>query len=259
MSKQASSNMIASLRPYMPLFSRLFLVFTFIEDAIRVQTQFDDQTWYLQNHRGFNYGLAWIILVVNVLVMWVGSILVIANKYTIYACSGLAFVVINQIFVYGMLTDIIFISRSFAVLGGLLLLYVYANKKKYDQFSLFDFNKTQAYLQLTSRLLIVCLFLSILFGGEMDFLRAIISVAGLICCAGILLGYQSNASTIGLVVLMTLFNMFTNNWWSLHHQHPHRDFMKYDFFQTFSILGGLILLVYVGPGEVSLDERKKAM
>ena len=250
---------LSSIRPHLPALSRLFLVFTFIEDAIRVQSEFGDQIQYISGTRGYNYAFAWLILVINVITMWIGSILVIANKYTIYACAGLAFVVLNQIIVYGMLTDIIFISRSFAVLGGLLLLYVYANKKKYDQFSLFDFNKTQAYLQLTSRLLIVCLFLSIVFGGEMDIFRGIVSIAGLFCCAGILLGYQSNASTVGLVVLMTLFNMFTNNWWSLHHQHPHRDFLKYDFFQTFSILGGLILLVYVGPGEVSLDERKKAM
>ena len=250
---------MSNISSHLPLLSRLFLVFTFIEDAIRVQTQFDDQMHYLQNNRGFNYTLAWIILVINVITMWTGSLLVIANKYTIYACASLAFIVVNQIVVYGMLTDIIFISRSLAVLGGLLLLYVYANKKKYDQFSLFDFNKSQAYLQLTSRLLIVCLFLSVVFGGEMDLIRGITSIIGVFCCIGIVLGYQSNAFTVILVVIMTVFNMVMNNWWTLHHQHPHRDFLKYDFFQTFSILGGLILLVYVGPGEVSLDERKKAM
>ena len=249
----------SKLRPHLPLLSRVFLVFTFIEDAIRVMTEFSEQVNYLNSYRNYNSFIASIILIINIIVMWGGSILVITNKYTLYACLGLSYVILNQIVVYGMLTDIIFISRSFAVLGGLLLLYVYANKKKYDQFSLFDFNKTQAYLQLTSRLLIVCLFLSIVFGGEMDIFRGITSIIGLVCCAGIVLGYQSNASTIILVVIMTLFNMFMNNWWSLHHQHPHRDFMKYDFFQTFSILGGLILLVYVGPGEVSLDERKKAM
>jgi hypothetical protein len=31
-----------------------------------------------------------------------------------------------------------------------------------------------------------------------------------------------------LVALLSIFNVFINNWWSVHAAHPQRDFLKYD-------------------------------
>ena len=70
-------------------------------------------------------------------------------------------------------------------------------------------------------------------------------------------GFKAKYSAVFLLAILSVFNIIVNNWWSLHADHPHRDFMKYDFFQTLSVMGGLLMLISVGPGGLSIDEKKK--
>lgn len=65
-------------------------------------------------------------------------------------------------------------------------------------------------------------------------------------------GFKARWSAIFLVLVLSIMNIFVNNFWSVHSAHPQRDFLKYDFFQTLSIVGGLILLVNMGPGSSHL-------
>lgn len=118
-------------------------------------------------------------------------------------------------------------------------------------------------------------------------------------------GFKAKWSAAFLVLVLSVFNVFANNWWQIPSAHPQRDFLKYvtlffflvlaespfhsllttclffaypdmissrrsvriplfvsrymnctDISST-AIVGGLILLVNMGPGGLSVDEKKK--
>merc|ERR1712070_328763 len=55
---------------------------------------------------------------------------------------------------------------------------------------------------------------------------------------GVAVGFKAKWSAIILVMILSIFNILVNNFWTLHPHHPHKDFAKYDFFQILSIVGG---------------------
>lgn len=116
---------------------------------------------------------------------------------------------------------------------------------------------THTSFQLAGRVLLIFLFIGFIFQGTWTVSRVIVSIFGLIACVMVAVGFKAKWSAAFLVTMLSIFNVFINNWWSVHSAHPERDFLKYDFFQTLSIVGGLMLLVNMGPGGFSVDEKKK--
>merc|ERR1711939_1044455 len=82
------------LRPYLPAIGRFLIVVTFIEDAIRIITQWNDQLTYLRDFRHIPWGLTHLFLIFNVITMSVCSVLVIMRRYGEYAVGGLLSVVV---------------------------------------------------------------------------------------------------------------------------------------------------------------------
>ena len=56
------------LKPYIPAIGRFLIVATFLEDALRITTQWSDQISYMQDYRHFPKGLSHLFLGLNVVV-----------------------------------------------------------------------------------------------------------------------------------------------------------------------------------------------
>lgn len=65
----------------------------------------------------------------------------------------------------------------------------------------------------------------------MTVMRAIISLFGLGACGMIAVGFKAKLSALFLTVVLSIINLFLNNFWSISSAHPQRDFLRYDFFR----------------------------
>ncbi|PCH44882.1 SURF4-domain-containing protein [Wolfiporia cocos MD-104 SS10] len=248
------------LKPHLPAIGRFLIVVTFLEDSLRIITQWSDQLWYLQRHRHFWWGFSHMFLMINVITMLAGSSAVILKRYSEYAVGGLLGVVIMQAFGYGLIFDLNFFLRNLSVIGGLLMVFsdsMYTRKKVFAGLPSLNENDRKKYFLLAGRVLLIFLFVGFIIRGEWSITRAFVSIIGLAACVMVAVGFKAKWSAAFLVIMLSIFNVFINAWWSVHSAHPTRDFLKYDFFQTLSIVGGLILLVNMGPGGLSVDEKKK--
>ncbi|KAI6350799.1 hypothetical protein MCOR25_010380 [Pyricularia grisea] len=248
------------VKPYLPAIGRFLIVVTFLEDALRIMTQWNDQVYYLRDYRGFPRGFPQLFLVINVIAMTICSGMVITRRFSEYAVGGLIAVVVTQALGYGLIFDLNFFLRNLSVMGGLIMVLSDSWVRKTVNFAglpQLEEKDRKMYFQLAGRVLLIFLFIGFVFAGEWSIWRVMVSIIGLIACVMVVVGFKAKFSATLLVVILSIFNLFVNNFWTLHEHHPHKDFAKYDFFQILSIVGGLLLLVNSGPGQFSIDEKKK--
>ncbi|KAK9753519.1 SURF4 family [Popillia japonica] len=243
----------------LPTVARLCLISTFLEDGLRMWFQWNEQREYMDMSWGCGKFLATVFVLVNLIGQLGGCVMVIIRYKVSIACGVLFFIVVLQTFAYSILWDIQFLFRNLALIGALLLVLAEGRGEAKSLFagvpSLGD-NKPKNYLQLTGRILIAFMFIT-LIRFEWSFLQILLDLVGSALMVLVTIGYKTKLSALILVLLLSTLNFYHNAWWNIPEYKPLRDFLKYDFFQTLSVVGGLLMIVYLGPGGVSMDEHKK--
>ena len=85
-----------------------------------------------------------------------------------------------------------------------------------------------------------------------------INVIGIVLIILVAIGYKTKLVSVIMVTWLNILNFAMHNFWAERVKSIKHDFKKYDFFQTLTVIGGLLQLIIHGPGTVSIDESKKA-
>jgi len=208
---------------------------------------------------GCGYFLATMFVLINLVGQLGGCVMVLCRLKVDIACAVLFFIVVLQTLAYSILWDFQFLMRNLALIGALLLVLAESRQESKSLLagvpSLGD-NKPKTYLQLTGRVLLVFMFVTLL-RMELSFMQVVQNIVGSLLMVLVTIGFKTKLSALILVAWLTILNFWFNAWWMIPAYKPMRDFLKYDFFQTLSVIGGLLMVVSLGPGGVSMDEHKK--
>merc|ERR1711934_1345234 len=243
----------------LPHIARFCLVSTFFEDVVRMWVQWSEQREYMDISWGCGWFIATMFVVIN-LIGQLGAVAMVLTRFKVeIACGILFFIVVLQTIAYSILWDLQFLFRNLALCGALLLVLAESRVEGRSLFpgvpSLGE-NKPKEYLQLTGRILLVFMFVTLL-RFDTSPMMIVQNVVGSALMILVTIGYKTKLSALVLVLWLKVLNFYFNAFWSIPAYKPMRDFLKYDFFQTLSVIGGLLMVVSLGPGGVSMDEHKK--
>ncbi|XP_041643617.1 surfeit 4, like isoform X1 [Cheilinus undulatus] len=245
---------------YLPHVARLCLVSTFLEDGVRMWFQWGEQSEYIDSVWGCGAFLANFFVLLNLLVQLGGCLLVLSRNFVQYACFALFGIIALQTLAYSILWDPKFLMRNMALSGGLLLLLAECRGEARSVFagvpSLGHQSSPKNLLQLGGRVLLVLMFMTLLH-FDLSLISVLQNLVGTALIVLVAVGFKTKLAALTLSIWLLCINFTFNAFWSIPSEKPMHDFLKYDFFQTTSVIGGLLLVVAMGPGGVSMDEKKK--
>lgn len=244
----------------LPTVSRFFLVSTFIEDGLRMWFQWADQRDYIGDHWHVPRIFGVIFVLYNLIVQLSGSVMVLTRKNVRLGCGLLTTVIAIQTICYSVLWSYNFFLRNLSLLGGIALLFAETFESKartiFAGVPSLDNRRPQNWMQLIGRLLLVVMFITVQ-SWEFSFLYLIETTIACTLMFLVTIGWRTRMSALLLACYLFVMNFFLNAFWMLPSDSFHRDVYKYDFFQMLSVIGGLLMLISLGPGRVSIDHSRR--
>ena len=71
------------------------------------------------------------------------------------------------------------------------------------------------YFQLAGRVLLIFLFVGFVFSGTWSIWRVAVAVMGAVACVMVVVGFKAKISATMLVVILSVFNLLVNNFWTV--------------------------------------------
>jgi len=256
-----AEDLVRKTRKYLPHVGRLCLISTFVEDGIRMINQWGEQRDYIESVWNCGWFLAVMFVFLNLVVQVAASVCIMSRQRVKEACYALFFIIAMQTVGYSILWDPKFLARNMALVGAVLLLYSETMQEARTIFagvpSMGEDSKPKQYLQLSGRLLLVLMFMTLIH-FDWQTKNVIAVVFGVPMVLMVAVGYKTKLVSVVLITCLFLHNMRYNNFWRHSVKTYIFDFKKFDFFQSLSVIGGIIQLIVYGPGGLSVDDRLKA-
>lgn len=89
--------------------------------------------------------------------------------------------------------------------------------------------------------------------GNADTLVYVAGAAELAGGLSLLFGFLTRIGAIGLIVLIAIISFYFHNFWAL--PEPEAKMQMVQFMKNLAIMGGLFMIVAMGPGRYSIDAR----
>jgi uncharacterized membrane protein YphA (DoxX/SURF4 family) len=241
-------------------FTRFSLICIFLEDGISMWVEWTEQREYMDISWGCGWFLATMFVVVNLLGQLGGVAMVLFRFRVDIACCVLGFIVFFQTVANSFLWPAHFLFRHLGLIGALLLVLAEARTLSPGVPSLGK-NKPEDCLQLTGRILLVLMFVNLLKWSSDSHLQTLqnLNVSALIILVTI--GYKTKRAALMLAALLIFWNFnYVNASWNVPDipaNKAMRGVLKWEIFHNLSAIGGLLMVVSLGPGRISMDEHKK--
>lgn len=264
-------------RPVAPILTRLLIISTFIEDGLRTLTELPSQQVFFKQALGIPASVAKLMIVPAVLISLVSAVVFMVPKLNKQGAKMLIGCVVYQQVIYGRHSAITtgnlgFFIRNLCMVGTLAL-FIYVPTSTHT-----SANPGMSSSGDIGGLLPGSISMKTLRKGAKDnaalLVRVLFAVAAfemydvvgwwwsiliLPTSLALVIGYQAELCSLLIMGFYGIGAVVANPFWTISvvdKEAEHlRELMRYEFVQTVSILGGLMLIIMSGPGAFSVDNK----